>query len=1017
MSFLKALFLLFLIILLIGTDSLFAFINLSSDSMEYVFISSTPPKLKSKDMDKLFGWKVPMRHFTTDDGLVFSEVIVGFQDSLNGYLWFGTYRGLSRFDGKIFKNYTEKNSGLGGSVIHDIIEDSEKNIWVAYSGGIARLDGSNFLNYTEKDGLLGSDAINLLADFKKGIWVVTERGVSYFNGEKFTSYPVDGINSNYFCPKIACTKNGDIFVVTEKGLLYKKPEHSKFKAFPKISFFIKGVLYNFQEDILYFIDNKKLYQLKEKKLTVLAESPLEDSITAFRMGSNNSIWLNSDTMLWHWTLNSEKIYSSKMLNDIIISDVIEDREGNIWLTEWSNGISMLFNNTKIVNHTNLPFSTMTCIVKDPNDNTLWISGERGIFKMNKYGKILRRIQSGFVENIILEQGKIYSASTGLYQYDLQGNDIKTLNQNIDFTYILKDTHGKFWLSSYDGLFSMADDLMTLEINNSKGLGSNNVWTLMEDKAGSFWVGTENGLSCFSNGTWKHFNKDDGLSHNSIWHLYEHKEWGLLIASSYGITQWKDNKFKTLPFLSNKFILSLAVDSAGKLWAGTNEGVFRINTKGQIDISINKLKGMASDSVYLHAMLIDEPYIYIGTDNGLSRIELDIINNKNISPMLDINQVNINHKPVDMAFLNKPLKHFQNNYKFHFNAIYTYLPDSILYSCFLEGMDEKWSDKSPLRLAIYTNLSPGSYTFKVRAFAENNKKSPIKTINFIIQKPFWLRWWFIALEGVIILISIILISYFVSQMRLKKRLAIELIENELNIARKIQHGILPDSSKISNYKEFDVYAILQTAKAVGGDLYDFFFVDKKHLCFVLGDVSDKGIPAAIFMAITRTIIKSSAHKNFSPAAMMSHVNNFLCKNNPNDMFVTLIIGILNISSGEIYYANAGHNPPVIISQSIFYKKDISGPFAGVFTKIKYKNLSHKLSPGDAIFLYTDGITEAMNKEKNEFSEKRLLFEIKKLKDISIDHIVSNILLKVKIHAGSEPQSDDIAVLMLKYHGTS
>ena len=247
---------------------------------------------------------------------------------------------------------------------------------------------------------------------------------------------------------------------------------------------------------------------------------------------------------------------------------------------------------------------------------------------------------------------------------------------------------------------------------------------------------------------------------------------------------------------------------------------------------------------------------------------------------------------------------------------------------------------------------------------------------------------------------------------------ERIEGELNVAREIQMGILPKTFPGKpDSMGFDLYALIEPAKEVGGDLYDFFMVDDDHLCFTLGDVSDKGVPAALFMVITRTLIKTLAQKGVPVADLMSQVNNLLAQDNPNAMFVTLVMAVINLKTGHLRYANGGHNPPIILPQGRdpYYKKDLSGPIVGAIDDIPYSEISFSLNPGDAVFLYTDGVTEAINPEKEQFSEELLISEVTANKEEHCAKVVKSVLEKVKAHARTAPQSDDITVLMIRYNG--
>lgn len=249
---------------------------------------------------------------------------------------------------------------------------------------------------------------------------------------------------------------------------------------------------------------------------------------------------------------------------------------------------------------------------------------------------------------------------------------------------------------------------------------------------------------------------------------------------------------------------------------------------------------------------------------------------------------------------------------------------------------------------------------------------------------------------------------------------ERIQGELNIAKDIQLGLLPKIfPPFPTRKEIDIYASLEPAKEVGGDLYDFYFVGDHKLCFTIGDVSGKGVPAALMMAITKTLIKTSAFKNISPGAIMTEVNDTISSDNPQSMFVTLFVGILDLKTGIVTYANGGHNPAVHIRSSgeADFKREISGPVVGIMDGISFKDLNLTLAPEDAIFLYTDGVTEAMDPGNGFYSEKTLLEQIIRQTPASSRPLIEHIKTDLKSFAGEAPQYDDIAMLMLRYKGVS
>ncbi len=247
---------------------------------------------------------------------------------------------------------------------------------------------------------------------------------------------------------------------------------------------------------------------------------------------------------------------------------------------------------------------------------------------------------------------------------------------------------------------------------------------------------------------------------------------------------------------------------------------------------------------------------------------------------------------------------------------------------------------------------------------------------------------------------------------------ERYESELSLARDIQMSIVPRKfPAFPDIREFDLFAILEPAREVGGDLYDFFLLDEQHLCFTVGDVSDKGMPAALYMAITRTLIQSHAAKEKSPAWIMARVNNDLSRDNPKSMFVTLIIGILDMSTGEIRYANAGHNLPIHMDAQggLSFVKGISGPVAGAMEDLPYRELLVTLNPGESLFLYTDGVTEAMNQKQELFSDERLLQTAMQAKNQELQKLLHDIRKEIRTFSADVPQSDDITMFVLRYYG--
>ncbi len=248
---------------------------------------------------------------------------------------------------------------------------------------------------------------------------------------------------------------------------------------------------------------------------------------------------------------------------------------------------------------------------------------------------------------------------------------------------------------------------------------------------------------------------------------------------------------------------------------------------------------------------------------------------------------------------------------------------------------------------------------------------------------------------------------------------ERIESELHIARDIQMGILPKSFPgPPECPRFCLYATLIPAKEVGGDLYDFFYLDGDHFCFVIGDVSGKGVPASLFMAITRTLIKTRSAADIGPGQVLTLVNRDLAADNPSMMFVTLFMGILNLNDGRLAYANAGHNPPYRILEEKGGVEPLICETAcplGIMEDMVFTSQETMLRPGQTLFVYTDGVTDAVDEQDRFFGEARLAEVLKSHSEAHPQKLVETVLARVQSHAGAAPQFDDITLLALRFFG--
>ena len=246
--------------------------------------------------------------------------------------------------------------------------------------------------------------------------------------------------------------------------------------------------------------------------------------------------------------------------------------------------------------------------------------------------------------------------------------------------------------------------------------------------------------------------------------------------------------------------------------------------------------------------------------------------------------------------------------------------------------------------------------------------------------------------------------------------LESLKSDLAIACEIQQAILPrvfpPFPDLAD--KLDIAALMTPAKDVGGDFYDFFRIDDNRIGFVIADVSGKGIPAAIFMAVSRTLIRATGIRGGSPAECINYSNKLLAAESVDCMFVTVFYGIMDISTGEIVYCNAGHNPPCILTHSGEVKPlpMSNDAMVGAVDGLEYTDATIQLGHGDTLFMYTDGVTEALDKDNGEFGEQRMQTTLAGTAGQDCQSMVESMKTAVAAFAGEAEQSDDITVMALK-----
>ena len=293
--------------------------------------------------------------------------------------------------------------------------------------------------------------------------------------------------------------------------------------------------------------------------------------------------------------------------------------------------------------------------------------------------------------------------------------------------------------------------------------------------------------------------------------------------------------------------------------------------------------------------------------------------------------------------------------------------------------------------------------------------PVCTLNLYnagyVTHPLW------VMSGVAGVYILAMAAHYRRTVRERQALALEKerIGAELSLAARIQHSALP--KEFPERKEFDLFASMTPAKEVGGDFYDFFMIDDDHLGLVIADVSGKGVPAALFMMLSSNLIRNAAAGESSPASILQKVNGQICARNPEEMFVTVWLGILEISTGRLTAANAGHEYPILkrAGESFELLKDRHGLVVGAMDGVRYREYEILMEPGAKLFVYTDGLAEAVNGETEQFGAERAIAALRGREDGSPKELLGVVNAAVAAFVGDAPQFDDLTMMCVEYRG--
>jgi len=680
-----------------------------------------------------------------------------------------------------------------------------------------------------------------------------------------------------------------------------------------------------------------------------------------------------------------------------VNAIYQDKEGAIWFGT-GGGVSRFDGNswTTYTKEDGLVGNWVGAIYQD-KEGAIWFGAGGGVSRFDGNSWTTYTQEDGLAGNLVRA---IFQDKEGVIWFG-------TSSSSGGMVTIHRDREGIF---AEGGGVTRFDGESWKTYTKEDGLAEGLVQAILQDKEGAMWFGTWlRGVSRFDGESWKRYTVKDRLVNNNVRAILQDKEGALWFVTEGGVSRFDGKEWTTYTQkdgLASNLVRAIFQDKKGVMWFGTEEGGVGL-FDGRCFQTIDSRDGLASD--WVNCVYMDRSgHIWLGTRDGVTRF----ISNK-IPPPVYITQM-----ITDQTYTNPKgtiqLSSGIRRISFSYHAIsFKTRPGGIKYFYQLVGQDADWQGPTNKETVEYLGLKPGEYTFKVQGVDRdlNYSDTPASVEVIIPPPPFYKQTVFIATVvsvGGGLLFIVILLA--VNQWRLSQAEQHRL-KQELEDARQIQTGLLPDSTP--SVPGFEIDGFSEPAREVGGDFYDYLTLSTNLIGIALADVSDKGLKAAMNAVMTNGMLHESVKSEREAAKLLGVLNAGLHPRLQRPANVAFAFFILDPQTKILTYANAGQPLPVIKRKEEVWEAELIGGFPlGAIANVEYEQKTIRFEAGDYVILYSDGISEAMNEEEDMYTEERIIEAICQADaNFSAEEMTKHLLQDVMAFVGNAEQYDDMTLVVI------